>query len=72
MLANSYELARWAIRRPRLAIALSTAVVLAAAPGIFRLELRTDGQALVPRDDPVVEIDAEIRSHFGLRDPMEL
>ncbi|MCP3959069.1 MAG: MMPL family transporter [bacterium] len=63
-------LARGAIRRPWLTIALLTALVLAAAPGVLRLEVRTDGQALVPRDDPVIETDAEIRAHFGLRDPI--
>lgn len=43
---------------------------LAAAPGLLRLELRTDGHALVPPDDPVVRFDAEVRQRFGLRDPM--
>ncbi len=60
----------WAIRRPRLAIALLAVPVLAAAPGLLRLEVRTDGHALVPRDDPAVLADAEIREHFGLRDPI--
>ena len=63
------QLARRAIRRPWWTIALLGALVLAAAPGVLRLEVRTDGQALVPRDDPIVERDAEIRSRFGLRDP---
>ena len=40
------------------------------APGLFRLELRTDGHALVPPDDPAVAMDAEARRLFGLRDPL--
>lgn len=56
--------------RPRLALALLLAVVLAAAPGLFRLQLRTDGHSLVPPDDPAVEIDRKARRVFGLRDPL--
>ncbi len=40
------------------------------APGLFRLQLRTDGHALVPREDPAVQLDAEIRRQFDLRDPI--
>ena len=46
------------------------ALTLAAAPGLLRLELRTDGKALVLPDDPVVLFDAEVREHFGLDDPI--
>lgn len=38
------------------------------ALGLLRLEIRTDGQALVPRNDPVVRFDAQMREAFGLRD----
>lgn len=58
------------IDRPRRAIVLMAAVTLLAAPGLLRLELRTDGHALVPPGDPAVRVDAEVRKHFGLRDPM--
>ena len=64
------RLARFSIRRPRLGIAILLGLTLAMAPGLLRLELRTDGHALVPPDDPVVHADAEIREHFGLRDPI--
>src|ERR1700709_135069 len=35
-----------------------------------RLQRRTDGHALVPPGDPAVELDAQVRRHFGLRDPI--
>ena len=43
---------------------------LAMAPGLARLELRTDGHSLVPPKAPAVLIDAEVRQHFGLRSPL--
>ncbi|MCP4663903.1 MAG: hypothetical protein GY856_51625, partial [bacterium] len=58
--------ALWAIAHPRRAIALLLAATFAAAPGLVRLELRTDGHALVPPADPVVHFDAEVREHFHL------
>lgn len=59
-----------AAARPRLALAAMLAVVLAMAPGLFRLRLRTDGHALVPPDSPAVRIDREVRRIFGLRDQL--
>jgi predicted RND superfamily exporter protein len=41
-----------------------------ALPGIARLELRTDGHALVPPKAPAVLIDEEVRRTFGLRDQL--
>lgn len=64
------RLAQRAIDRPRRAIAVMVGLTLLAAPGLLRLELRTDGHSLVPPDDPAVRIDAEAREHFGLRDPV--
>ncbi|HSF40536.1 MAG TPA: MMPL family transporter [Thermoanaerobaculia bacterium] len=63
-------LTRASVRHPRRAIAAFAAVILLAAPGLLRLELRTDGHALVPPKDPAVLADAEIRQHFGLLDPI--
>lgn len=65
-----HQLAQGSIARPRWTLGLLMALVLLATPGIFRLELRTDGRALVPPDDPVVKLDAKVREHFGLRDPI--
>jgi hypothetical protein len=63
-------LTRASVRHPRRTIAVFLAAIALVAPGLLRLELRTDGHALVPPDDPVVKIDAEVREHFGLRDPI--
>ncbi|MCP3959072.1 MAG: MMPL family transporter [bacterium] len=64
------RLVAWAIARPRRMIGVMIALTLAAAPGLSRLELRTDGKALVSPDDPVVLFDAEVREHFHLDDPI--
>lgn len=64
------RLALYSIDHPRRVIAGFALLVLLAAPGILRLQLRTDGHALVPPDDPAVRFDAEVRKHFGLRDPI--
>jgi len=64
------RLAYWSIDHPRRTIAAFAVLVLLAAPGLFRLQLRTDGHALVPPGDPAVRFDAEVRRHFGLRDPI--
>ena len=61
-------LAEWAIRRPQRALLLAAALPLLAAPGLLRLELKTDGYALVPPNDPAIRVDAEVRDRFGLRD----
>jgi hypothetical protein len=64
------RLAYWSIDHPRRTIAGFAVLVLLAAPGLLRLQLRTDGHALVPPGDPAVRFDAEVRRHFGLRDPI--
>ena len=57
-------------RRPRAALAVVAFLTLAAMSGLPRLELRMDGRALVPRDDPAVLFDREVREAFGVRDPL--
>lgn len=66
----AYTLVRAAIARPKRALLLPLLAVLAAAGGLTRLELRTDGHALVPRDHSTVRFDAEVRERYGLRDPV--
>ena len=64
---------RWhraAIRRPWTTLLVSAAVIVAAAAGLPRLELRVDGGALVPEGDPAVRADREVRERFGVRDPI--
>jgi hypothetical protein len=63
-------LPRAAIARPRVVLALFGALTALAALGLPRLELRTDGAALVPPLDPVVRFDAAVRERFGVRDPV--
>ena len=43
-------------------------LIAAALPGLARLELRTDGNALVPEDAPEVRADRDIRERFRVRD----
>src|ERR1035441_452651 len=58
------------IRRPRTALVVAAAVTLAAAPGILRLKLRTDGHALVSPTAPEVIADKAVRGHFGIHDQL--
>lgn len=62
------RLADWSIRRPGPALVAPLLITLLMAPGLLRLELRTDGRSLVPPEDPAVAIDAQVRERFGLRD----
>jgi predicted RND superfamily exporter protein len=66
----STRLAWAALARPRRALALMLAAVFAMAPGLLRLQLRTDGATLVPPHDPAVAADRAARRTFGLRDPL--
>src|SRR6185295_18798844 len=59
-----------AIAFPRIAIGLVALATLVLAPGLLRLKVRTDGRSLAPPSDPAVTFDAEVRRHFGLRDPI--
>lgn len=61
---------RAAVRHPWRTLAAAALLTAAAAPGLGRLELRTDGHALVPPRAPAVLYDKEIRRTFGIRDPM--
>src|ERR1051325_9197976 len=61
-------LAQYAITHPRRTLLLAGLVTLAAAPGLTRLKLRTDGQALVSPNAPEVLYDQKIRHEFGIED----
>lgn len=62
------SVSRWAIRHPKRVLFAAALLTLAAAPGILRLKLRTDGHALVSRDAPEVRFDKSIRDRFGIED----
>lgn len=57
-----------ALERPRRALLLWAVATLLPLPGLLVLRTDTDGRALVPRRDPAVLADAEIRERFHLRD----
>lgn len=63
-------ISRAAIRHPVRTLAVALLATLAAAPGLLRLELRTDGHALVPAEAPAVVYDRQVRDEFGVRDPI--
>jgi predicted RND superfamily exporter protein len=63
-------LSQAALRHPVGTLAAVVLITAAAAPGLGRLAMRTDGQALVPRRAPAVAYDGEVRRRFGIRDPM--
>jgi predicted RND superfamily exporter protein len=63
-------LSRASLRRPFRTLGCVAALALAAAPGLVRLELRTDGAALIPRRSPAVVYDHAVRREMGLRDPV--
>lgn len=66
---ESFErLASFAADHPRSVVAAFLLATVATAPGIFRLDLRTDGGALVSEDSPAVLTDRELRTRFDLRD----
>ena len=61
-------LSRLAIRHPTRVLLLVALATLAASPGIGRLKLRTDGQALLSPTAPEVQFDQSIRARFGIED----
>src|ERR1039458_3990592 len=62
------RLSRHSILHPRTALVVATSITLAAAPGMLRLKLRTDGHALVSPAAPEVQYDKNIRDQFGIED----
>jgi len=61
---------RGAVRRPGLTLLAVATVVLAAAAGLPRLNLRMDGRVLAPAAAAEVKADREVRRRFDLRDPL--
>ncbi len=59
------HLARAALARPRLALLLFLLGTVALAPGLLRLEIRTDGAAIYPEGEPTVERTLADRETFA-------
>ncbi len=62
------SLFEYCARNPRKILLAAIAIVMVASPGVVWLELMTDGHALVPRHDPAILYDREVREVFGVRD----
>lgn len=61
---------RLALRHPVAVLAFWALALALALPGIARLELRTDGRALVSPSSAAVRVDEEVRRAFGRRDQL--
>ncbi len=61
---------RFCVYRPRLVIALGVLACASTAPGVLRLRLRTDGNALIPHGAPEIAVDHAVREKFNLQDPL--
>jgi uncharacterized protein len=61
---------RFCVYHPRLVIALGVLTCAAIAPGVLRLRLRTDGNALIPPNAPEIAVDHAVREKFNLQDPI--
>src|SRR3954469_6454603 len=57
-------LARTALRRPKLVLAILLLATGAVAAGLFRLAIRVDGEALYPEGDATVERTLADRQRF--------
>lgn len=57
-----------AIAWPKLTLLMACLVPLLTVPGLWRLQLRTDGHALVSPEAPETIYDQAVRSKFGVRD----
>ncbi len=64
------SVSRFAIDHPKRIMLAAALLVGVIAPGMARLKLRTDGQALLPVDAPEVAQDRAIRRDFGLADSL--
>ena len=64
----SSALPRYALSHPQRVVGIFALVTLAAALGLWRLKLRTDGHSLVPQKAPAVLYDQAIRQQFGIDD----
>src|SRR5689334_13673326 len=59
---------KFGLRRPKTALLATLVVTVGSVPGLFRLQLRTDGHALVSGNASEVLYDRTIRHRFGIED----
>jgi predicted RND superfamily exporter protein len=64
------SVSRASVRRPAVALLIAGLFVLAAAPGVWRLRLETDGRALISKDAPEFIYDRSVRDQFGVKDQL--
>ncbi|MCH7814726.1 MAG: hypothetical protein IID40_11980, partial [Planctomycetes bacterium] len=62
------RLVRYSIAHPLRVLLIAGLVTAAAGPGALRLQLRTDGHALVPDGAPEIRFDQSIRDLFNTPD----
>jgi predicted RND superfamily exporter protein len=62
------SLSNFSIKHAWLTILLIGVSLIIVSPGLSRLKLRTDGQALLKRSAPEAEYDTAVREKFGLED----
>jgi predicted RND superfamily exporter protein len=73
MILRSFnQLPRASLRHPRSTIIIVGLIVLGCLPGITRLELRTDGLALVSESAPQVITDQRVHQQFRIRDKLAI
>lgn len=64
----AYAPVRFCVGHYRAVLAVAALVLMLALPGLWRLDIRLDGHALIPPDDPAVAVDNAIKQHFALED----
>ena len=64
------SLCRYSVRHPKRVVGLAILCTVAVAPGLTRLRLRTDGNALLPSQTPAIQYDRAVREAFGIKDQM--
>ncbi len=67
-----HRLSAFSIRHPAVVLTLGVLLTCAAAPGLLRLKIRTDGHALIPPDAQAIEVDQQLREKFHQEDPVIL
>lgn len=62
------SICRYSVRHPKRIVGLAILCTVAVAPGLTRLRLRTDANALLPSHTPEIQFDRAVREAFGIKD----